>query len=404
MTSAEPTAEQPAALRQARTALLVSFLLQGATFALLVTRIPGLQRQYALTDGTLTVILAAVPILAGVGSLCSEQLVRRTSPRAVLRTVQPLLILTLVTGGLGHRLWALVPVLAAFGLLTGALDASMNMLAVALQHRYGRSIMLGFYAAYSLGGIIGALLASAGARLHLLTLFGACAVVLIPAALLAGRSFAGPRELGSAVQEAAAAAARAIPWKPLLPLCAVLAFAYIADATVSNWSAKDLTESLHSSDRVAALAYAGYLTTLLIGRTVGDRWVQRFGATAVVRAGAGVAALGLLIAALAPTPWLGIAGFTVLGVGNCAVIPQVFAAGGRLFPDDLDAAVARLNLFNYVGFLVGAPLVGAIAGASSYHWALLAPMLLVLAVVPLAGHFAAPAKRPLALDHASSRV
>jgi MFS family permease len=404
MTPEAATVDQQGRLRQARTALLVSFLLQGATFALLVTRIPGLQRQYRLTDGTLTVILAAVPILAGVGSICSEQLVKRTSPRAVLRTVQPLLCLTLAVGGLGHRLWALVPILAVFGLLTGALDASMNMLAVALQHRYGRSIMLGFYAAYSLGGIIGSLLASAGAHLRLLTLFGGCAAVLIPAALIAGRYFAGPRELGSAVQEAAAAAARAIPWKPLLPLCAALAFAYIADATVSNWGAKYLTESLHSSDRVAALAYAGYLATLLLGRTVGDRWVQRFGAAAVVRTGAGVAALGLLIAALAPTPWLGIAGFAVLGVGNCAVIPQVFAAGGRLFPQDLDAAVARLNLFNYVGFLVGAPLVGAIAGASSYHWALLAPMLLVLAVVPLAGHFMAAARQPLVLDHASSRA
>ncbi len=49
--------------------------------------------------------------------------------------------------------------------------------------------------------------------------------------------------------------------------------------------------------------------------------------------------------------------------------------------------MARLNLFNYVGFLVGSPLVGAIADASSYRVALLAPAALVLAVLPLAGHF-----------------
>lgn len=57
--------------------------------------------------------------------------------------------------------------------------------------------------------------------------------------------------------------------------------------------------------------------------------------------------------------------------------------------------MARLNLFNYVGFLVGSPLVGTIADASSYRWALLAPMLLVLAVLPLAERFApAPALAP----------
>ncbi|MDH6137311.1 MFS family permease [Kitasatospora sp. MAA4] len=396
--------EVTARLRQARSALLVSFLLQGTTFALLVTRIPGIQRQYGLSDGTLTVFLAAVPILAGVGSITSEQLVKRTSPRTVLRIVQPAVCLTLVGVGAGDRLWALGLALAAFGLLVGALDASMNMLGVGLQHRYGRSIMLGFHAAFSAGGIIGALLASAGAHLSLLTLFGASAAVLIPAALVVGRFFAGPAELGDAVREAVAAAARSIPWRPLLPLCAAMAFAYIADSTVSNWSAKYLTETLHSSDQVAALAYAGYMVALLLGRTVGDRTVQRWGAVAVVRTGAGVAALGFGLAALAPAAWAGIAGFTVLGIGICAIIPQVFAAGGRLFPRDSDAAVARLNLFNYVGFLVGSPLVGAIAGASSYRWALTAPMLLVLLVVPLAGHFAPAPASPLPLDHAPSRA
>ncbi|MGF1429675.1 MFS transporter [Kitasatospora sp. LaBMicrA B282] len=398
------TTEVPARLRRARTALLVSFLLQGTTFALLVTRIPGIQRQYGLSDGTLTVFLAAVPILAGVGSISSEQLVKRTSPRAVLRVVQPALCLTLVGVGLGHRLWALALALAAFGLLVGALDASMNMLGVGLQHRYGRSIMLGFHAGFSAGGILGALLASGGAHLHLAVLFGGCMLLVIPAALVAGRFHAGPEELGSAVQEAAAAAARSIPWRPLLPLCAAMAFAYIADSTVSNWSAKYLTGTLHSGDRVGALGYAGYMVALLLGRTFGDRWVQRLGAAVVVRAGGAVAALGFGIAAVAPAPWAGIAGFTVLGIGICAVIPQVFAAGGRLFPHDSDAAVARLNLFNYVGFLVGSPLVGAIAGASSYRWALLAPLLLVLVVVPLAGHFAPAGSEPLALEHATSRA
>ena len=54
--------------------------------------------------------------------------------------------------------------LGAFGLAVGALDASMNMLGVSLQRAYGRSIMLGFHAAYSLGGIAGASIAWAGAH------------------------------------------------------------------------------------------------------------------------------------------------------------------------------------------------------------------------------------------------
>ncbi|OKI24301.1 MFS transporter [Streptomyces sp. CB03911] len=382
--------DPPARLRQARAALAVSFLLQGITFALLVTCIPEIQDRYGLDDSLLPVFLAAVPVLAGVGSITSEWLVKRTSARSVLRVVQPVLCLTLAAVGLGDTLWQLGLVLGSFGLLVGALDASMNMLGVGLQHRYGRSIMLGFHAAFSLGGILGAAVAGLGSHYHLslFTLFGTAAAVLIPLALLAGTRFAGPAELGDAVREASEAAARSIPWRPLLPLCLAMAVAYIADASVSNYSVKYLTDGLGSPDDVAKLSYLGYMVAMLLGRTIGDRAVQRWGAVPVVRAGAAVAALGFALAAAAPGPWAGIAGFTVLGFGICAIIPQVFAAGGRLFPDDSDAAVARLNLFNYVGFLIGSPLVGAIADASSYRWALLAPMLLVLAVIPLAGHFA----------------
>ncbi|WP_055590628.1 MFS transporter [Peterkaempfera griseoplana] len=377
-------------LRQARAALLVSFLCQGVAFALLVTRIPAIQHRYGVSDALLPVFLAAVPVLAGAGSIASEHVVRRTSARAVLRTVQPLVCLSLVGVGAGDSLWQLALSLAAFGLMVGALDASMNMLGVGLQHRYGRSIMLGFHAAFSLGGIMGASLAWAGAHWHLtlLSLFGGTAAVLIPVSVAASLRYAGPRELAGAEQEAAEAAGRSIPWRPLLPLCFAMAAAYIADATVSNWSAKYLQDTLHSSEELATVPYNAYMVTMLLGRALGDTGVQRWGAVAVVRAGALLSALGFAVAAVAPEPWTGILGFTLLGVGLCAIVPQVFAAGGRRFPEASDAAVARLNLFNYVGFLIGSPLVGAVGDASSYRVALAVPLVLVLTVLAVSRTFA----------------
>src|SRR5689334_9354082 len=106
--------EVPHRLRQARAALAVSFLLQGVTFALLVTCIPEIQDRYGLDDTLLLVFLAAVPILAGVGSIASENLVKRTSARGVLRVVQPALCLTLAAVGLGGELWQLGLALGAF--------------------------------------------------------------------------------------------------------------------------------------------------------------------------------------------------------------------------------------------------------------------------------------------------
>ncbi|CAO0827079.1 hypothetical protein SMICM17S_04214 [Streptomyces microflavus] len=153
-----------AGLRHGRASLALSFGVQGVAFALLVTRIPALQDQYGISDGLLPVFLAAVPILAGAGSVLTEKVVARVRPGVVLRWAQPLVLLALLGVGAGRELWPIAVALGVFGLAVGALDASMNMMGVSLQRAYGRSIMLGFHAAYSLGGIAGASLACVRAR------------------------------------------------------------------------------------------------------------------------------------------------------------------------------------------------------------------------------------------------
>jgi predicted MFS family arabinose efflux permease len=173
----------------------------------------------------------------------------------------------------------------------------------------------------------------------------------------------------------------------MLPLCMVMAFAYIGDSTVSNWSAKYLQDVLGSSEALATVPYNVYMVTTLIGRSVGDFGVRRFGAVTVVRCGAVLAAVGFGVVAAAPGPWAGMAGFTLLGLGLCVIVPQTFAAAGRMFPGHSDVAVARLNVFNYVGFLVGSPLVGAVGDAWNYRGAMLVPMVLVLVTLVYARSF-----------------
>ena len=54
---------------------------------------------------------------------------------------------------------------------------------------------------------------------------------------------------------------------------------------------------------------------------------------------------------------MALAGFAVVGLGISVMAPLTFAAAGRLDPHETGIAVARLNVFNYVGFLLGAPLL-----------------------------------------------
>ncbi|MFF9622263.1 MFS transporter [Streptomyces griseosporeus] len=381
-------------LRRGRASLAFSFFAQGVAFALLVTRIPAVQDRYGVSDALLPAFLAAVPVLAGVGSVTTERLVRRIPPSRLLRWSQPVVLLALLGVGAGGGMWELAVALAAFGLAVGALDASMNMLGVSLQRSYGRSIMLSFHAVYSLGGIVGASLAWAGAhwQLALWVSYLPVVAVLLPAALVGSRWYVDG-ETAPAPQVGEGGGGGVVVFRMLLPLCLVMTFAYIGDSTVSNWSAKYLQDVLGSSEQLATVPYNVYMVTTLLGRAIGDFGVRRFGAAAVVRAGAVVAAVGFAVVAGAPGAWVGMLGFTLLGLGLCVLVPQTFAAAGRLFPGASDAAVARLNVFNYVGFLVGSPLVGALGDTWSYRGAMLVPMALVLVTLVYARSFVAQPDR-----------
>ncbi|MGW7437440.1 MFS transporter [Streptomyces sp. NPDC054849] len=382
-------------LRRGRGALGFSFFVQGVAFALLVTRIPAIQDRYGISDALLPAFLAAVPILAGAASVATEHLVKRVAPSVVLRWAQPVVLLALLGVGAGSQMWHVAVALGVFGLSVGALDASMNMLGVSLQRAYGRSIMLGFHAAYSLGGILGASAAWAGAHWHLglFVSYLPAVAVLLPLVLLGSRRYVDQQDETVAEKGLGAGG-----FKLLLPFCLVMACAYIGDSTVANWSAKYLQDVLGSSEQMATVPYNVYMVTTLIGRAVGDLGVRRFGAAAVVRGGTLVAACGFAVVAAAPGVWTGMLGFTLLGIGLCVIVPQTFAAAGRRAfeqygPGASDTAVARLNIFNYVGFLIGSPLVGGIGDAWSYRGAMLVPMVLVLVTLLHARSFGSDGAR-----------
>jgi MFS family permease len=85
---------------------------------------------------------------------------------------------------------------------------------------------------------------------------------------------------------------------------------------------------------------------------------------------------------LAPSPAVAIIGFALLGLAISPAIPLAFTAAASHDKTSSGVAVARVNIFNYIGFVVGAPLIGGIAQGASLRWAF-AALIPVLLVVPL---------------------
>jgi MFS family permease len=78
----------------------------------------------------------------------------------------------------------------------------------------------------------------------------------------------------------------------------------------------------------------------------------------------------------------------VVGIGVGALVPLAFSAAGELDPARVDEVIARINLFNYAGAVLGAVLVGLLADGPGLGPAFLLPALLVAPTVVSARRFA----------------
>lgn len=371
-------------LRRSRIAVSTAFSVQGLSLAILVTRIPTIKERLGLSDVGLGLLLVLVPVMAGVGSALAGVLTARMHSKPVLRVAGPLVPLSVVLVGLAPNLSSTVAALIVFGIAVGVVDATMNMQAVSLQAAYGRPVISSCYAWFSLVSILGALLAAASAAtsLPLWAFFALCAVVAVPIQLVVGRSL-----LPDAVVGAEEGAHRHVPWLPIIVIGVALMCAYVLDSATQNWSAVYLADGLATSESVAALGYAAYSLLLLVGRLAVDRIDMTSGPVRLVRGGALLGLVAVLLVAVAPNAVVALVGFGLLGLAVAPMIPLAFVAAASHDPDATGRAVARVNIFNYVGVLLGAPLIGVIAEVASLRIAFAALAVACIAVFALASSY-----------------
>src|SRR5204863_3022815 len=134
----------------------------------------------------------------------------------VLRVSGPLVCVTIAAVGFVGVRVGLYAAVACFGLVVGAVDASMNMQGVGVQRYYGRSLLASFHGWWSLAGIMGAL-ATAGAskvNLPLGVALGTVALIGMGVAVSVGPLLL--RRAEEVVPAPAAPGPVRIPWVPIL--------------------------------------------------------------------------------------------------------------------------------------------------------------------------------------------
>ena len=345
-------------------AIALVFAVHGAVAGTLTTCIPWLSSHYHLSPGLLGMVLFCPPIGAFVAMPMASRLAHRLGGRRTLRLLIALWCVLLPLPALAPSPPFLFGAFLLFGAGAGISDVVMNAHGVSVERQLGRSIISGLHGLWCVGSLLagglGILAADyrVGARTHLL----ATAAVLLAVALIAGRGLApdGPTATG-----APAPRRFSLPTKAILGIGVVGFFGTFAEGATTNWAGVYVIKVADAGPGAAALAFTVFTSCMAGTRLVGDRFIRRFGAVAVVRTGGSLAALGGLVMVSARTPWLCMVGLALIGIGIAVVVPLVFAAAGRTGAS-AGEGVAGVATITYLSGLIAPAATGWTAGALSY--------------------------------------
>jgi predicted MFS family arabinose efflux permease len=366
------------------------FLMCGLTVACWASLVPFAKARLGLPDSALGLILLALGSGAMVAMPASALLIHRIGSRAVVRLsgllVAGLLpLLTLAPDGV-----SLAVLLGLFGAALGALDVAMNAQAVIVEAASRRPLMSSFHALYSLGGLAGALAISLLLRLG--CPIDACicgGAALVAAAALQSRGLLPPD-----ADEPDGAPALALPRAAALLIGLLCFIAFLTEGAVLDWSGVLLRFSRGVPEASANLGYAGFSLAMVAARFGGDRLMARFGPRRMVRAGAALAALGLLLAVGVDAPAVDIGGFVCVGLGAANIVPALFGAAGRLPGVAAHVAISSVTTLGYAGLLAGPTAIGFAARLVGLPGALAGVALLLAGLAAGAGRL--PARQPAA--------
>ncbi|MFD7308672.1 MFS transporter [Promicromonospora sp. NPDC059942] len=376
----------PLAVRRARAAVGALFLTNGALYANLVPRLPEIKTALDLDNAAYGLAIAAFPTGAIVSGLGAGYMVRRFGSARVAVVGTVLTGLGTLAAGLAPSFALLVAALFLGGASDSITDVGQNTHGLRVQRRYGRSIINGFHAVWSIGAVLGGSMAAGAIALglpldvHLGISLGIFAVVAVVALrfLLPGRDDEAADEAGSP-----AAARLRGPRLSVRTLAIVAALvligiggALVEDAG-SSWATLYLSTDLGAPAALAATAYVSLVGAQTVGRLLGDRLVDRFGQRTVACAGGVIIALGMGLALAWPTVPGTIGGFAAAGFGSATLIPAAMHEADELPGLRPGTGLTIVSWLLRLGFLLSPPLVGLVADDVGLRTGLL--------VVPIAG-------------------
>ena len=361
-----------------------------------------MKAHYALSEATLSLVLLAAALGAVSSLFIAGRIVGRLGARMTAALAALLMCLMLGLVLMHSSLAALLPAMAVLGAAMSVFDVAINTEGSVLESLGGQPVMSNLHGMFSVGGMTGsaivAFLLSAGVapQWQLISVCSAVGVIVVIAAR--GMLAAHPSHADESQEEKAHFA-----WpRGLLLIIGLLIFAGMtAEGVMVDWCVLYLKQDVGLPQAQAAVGYAIFSAAMACSRFAGDWLRNHYSERALLRSGATVAAIAMAVVLLSANATVAFIGFALVGIGLAPVAPILFNAATRVPGVSRAAAIASVTSIGYSGFMIGPPLIGSIATASSLTAALavvvLAAGLLALGAryVPINGE-ARPPLQPAA--------
>lgn len=367
------------------------FLIHALASGGIYPRIPQIQAGLGVDEATLGLLFLGFPLGAISTFLLGSRLIEVFGTRRIISICLPLLpIATSLLGAITSPVWFFL-YFALYGVVYSLPNTAMNIEADRVEAAMGTRLMNSCHGLWSIGYLLATLFGTLaeGASLSPFAHLGILAAVLAPIALwvVIGLKPAPARPHSGAVVRRLA-----LPTSAILLLVLFTLGPGLLEGAMRNWSVIFMRDTFGAPTWVDTLTLPVFLAAHALGRLNADRVVTRFGVVPVARALSATAFVGTLMVVLAPSLWIALCGFVLIGVGVCTAYPMTTSAAAQIGDRPATLNVASLTLATQV-ILLGAP---ALLGWVATHWGITSTFTVLLPAIAMSiwlARFLAP-RRP----------
>lgn len=383
-------------LQRSRVGATAFFAINGILGFSFVPRLAEIQSTLGLDAAGLGVVLAIGTAGGLIVGPVAAPLIHRWGAVAVASAVGLLALPPLIVMG-----WTSLPAVFALAFLLfwaadAVMDSAMNTRALEIEAAYGRSIINGFHAWWSLGSIVGSALGAVSALagvalgpfLSGLALLAAIALMAVWAsgtgAVPEGEQSRNDHVTGETHHLSRRRALTIMLAAGGALLAAFIMAAILVEDVPARWSSVYLTDRLADPGVWIAVTYVALTSAMTLGRFTGDSITERFGEVRWIRWSMAAVALSMTAALLLGTPLAFVLACGISGFGVATLFPAAMRAAARLPGVTPAMGVALVTWFSRIGFVISPLAVGFIAQGAGITWGMGVVVVAAIALIPLA--------------------